>query len=91
MKMFKYNFENGNDVNPADDEGNTVLHYIAKDWSEFRLKELVYYTEFEEKAKEIVKFIRNSIGDKCPENNSGMTPSYYVSDPEISKVFTEKL
>ena len=90
MKMFKYNFENGNDVNPADDEGNTVLHYIAKDWSEFRLKELDYYTEFEEKAKEIVKFIRNSIGDKCPENNGGMTPSDYVSDPEISKVFTEK-
>ena len=90
MKIFKYNFENGIDVNPPDDEGNTVLHYIAKGWSKSRLKELLYDTEFEEKAKEIVKFIRNSIGDKCPENNSGMTPSDYVSDPEISKVFTEK-
>ena len=92
IKIFKFNFENGNDVNPSDYEGSTVLHEIAKELSETKLKVQtgltnLDYTKFEKNAKEIVKFIKGSIQDKYPKNNSGMTPSDLVSDPVIFSIF----
>ena len=95
IKIFKYNFENGNDVNPSDNEGNTVLHEIAKQWSKYEQLKVDngfsgYGFGFEEKAIEIVRFIKENIGDKYPKNNAGMTPSNLVSYPEIAIAFTEK-
>ena len=95
IKIFKYNFENGNDVNPSDNEGNTVLHGIAREWSKYELLKIDngfsgYGFGFEEKAIEIVRFIKENIGDKYPKNNGGMTPSDLVPYPEIAIAFTEK-
>ena len=92
IKIFKFNFENGNDVNPSDYEGNTVLHEIAKELSETKLKvqtglSILDYTKFEKNAKEIVKFIKESIQDKYPKNNNSMSPSDLASDPVIFSIF----
>ena len=84
------NFENGNDVNPSDNEGNTVLHEIAREWSKYELLKTEYgFFGFQEKAIEIVRFIKENIGDKYPKNNVGMTPSDLVPYPEIAIAFTE--
>ena len=92
IKIFKFNFENGNDVNPSDYEGNTVLHEIAKELSKTKLKvqnglSILDYTKFEKNAKEIVKFIKESIQDKYPKNNNSMSPSDLASDPVIFSIF----
>ena len=86
--------ESGNDVNPSDNEGNTVLHEIAREWSKYELLKIDngfsgYGFGFEEKAIEIVRFIKENIGDKYPKNHRGMTPSDLVPYPEIAIAFTE--